>query len=297
MFDWDDLRYFVGVADAGSTLKAAARLGANQTTVARRIAALERALGHQLFERGRAGYRLTEVGQRLLAHARPVAAAASAFAAEAAAARRALSGTVRLTVNEIYSEMMLTPLLAGFKAAHPQVRLELDHAHETRDLGRGEADIALRVATRIEGDALIARRIGEDRWTFYCSAAYAAANGKPRDIDALADHPLVGGGGPGVWDIYGRWLAHHAPGLEPVTLYDSSTGLLAAVRAGLGLAALPCLAVADDPALEPCFASGPVRRALWIVTHERTRQSPHIGAAMTYFGDALVRRAARLGLR
>ncbi|WP_265563562.1 LysR family transcriptional regulator [Sphingomicrobium arenosum] len=297
MYDWDDLRYFLAVAEEGSTLKAAARLGANQTTVARRIAALESALGHQLFERRKAGYRLTQTGARFLDLARPVREAANALAAEADASSRSLSGTVRLSTNELYSEAMLTPLLIAYKKAHPEVRIDLDHSHEARDLGAGEADIALRVAEGMKGDALVARRIGEDRWTFYCSTAYAAANGKPKRFRDIADHPVVGGGGPGIWDVYGRWLELHAPGLEPVMTYDSSTGLLAAVRSGAGLAALPCMAVDDDPQLVRCFSSsGSVSRSVWLVTHERVRHAPHVRSVMDFLGERLTERAKALGL-
>ncbi|MCJ8190291.1 LysR family transcriptional regulator [Sphingomicrobium aestuariivivum] len=297
MYDWNDLRYFLAVAEEGSTLKAAARLGANQTTVARRIGALEAALGHQLFERRRAGYRLTETGTRFLDLARPVRDAADALEAEADASSRTLSGTVRLSTNELYSEAMLTPLLIAYKKEHPDVRIELDHSHEPRDLASGEADIGLRVAEEMKGDALVARRIGEDRWTFYCSRGYAEAHGKPRTFREIPDHPVVGGGGAGIWDVYGRWLEQYAPGLEPVMTYDSSTGLLAAVRSGAGLAALPCMAVDDDPQLVRCFPSGgSVKRSVWLVTHERVRHTPHVRSVMDFLGDRLAERAKALGL-
>ncbi|MCM8557215.1 LysR family transcriptional regulator [Sphingomicrobium sediminis] len=297
MYDWNDLRYFLAVAEEGSTLKAADRMGANQTTVARRIAALEEALGHSLFERRRAGYRLTETGARFVELAKPVREAAEALAADADASSRNLSGTVRLSTNELYSEAMLTPLIIAFKKQFPDIRIELDHSHEARDLAKGEADIGLRVAERIKGDALVTRRIGQDRWTFYCSKAYAEEHGKPTSFRHIPKHPIVGGGGPGIWDIYGRWLEIYAPNVEPVMMYDSSTGLLAAVRSGAGIAAMPTIAVGDDPQLVQCFASGPVRRHVYLVTHERVRSAPHVRAVMDFLGEKLVERATRMGLR
>lgn len=297
MFDWNDLRYFLAVAEEGSTLKAARKLHANQTTVARRITALETALGHQLFERRQSGYQLTQQGEALLDPAQSVRSAADALDAKAKASQREISGTVRLTINEVYSETMLTPILMALKTEFPHIRIELDHSHETRDLAKGEADVSIRVTEKITGDALVARKIGQDTWTFYCSQQYARDHGTPDNIAQIVDHPIIGGGGMGVWEIYGRWLEHHAPDIEPVMTYDTSTGLLAAVRAGAGLAVLPCMAVDDDPGLVRCFPSGKVKRHIWLVTHERVRHAPHVRAVMTFLGDRLVERAKRLGLR
>lgn len=297
MFDWNDLKYFLSVAEEGSTLKAAKALGANQTTVARRVSALEAALDTKLFERRQAGYRITARGSELLALAQEVANAANAFDSAAAAANRSISGTVRLTTNEIYSETVLTPLLLELRAQYPKLKIALDHSHKTRDLGAGEADVGFRVARRISGDAMVARKIGQDRWTFYCSKAYAEEHGLPRRYRDLKDHRLIGGGGPGIWNVYKHWLDNHMPELEPELMYDTTTGLLSAVRAGLGLAVLPCFTVQDDETLVQVFPSGPVERHSWLVTHERVRDEPHVRAVMDYLGDALVERAKRLGLR
>lgn len=297
MFDWNDLKYFLAVAEEGSTLKAAQLLGANQTTVARRVSALEKALDTKLFERRQAGYRLTARGEALKEQACEVAAAADAFGAAAAAANRSVSGTVRLSTNEIYSETVLTPLLLELRDNYPGLRIMLDHSHKQRDLAKGEADVAFRVSKKISGDALVARRLAQDRWTFYGSKTYAEAHGLPKRYRDLAAHRLVGGGGPGIWTVYKNWLDAHMPDLEPDLTYDTTTGLLSAVRAGLGLAVLPCFAVDDDETLVKCFPSGPVERQCWLVTHERVRDEPHVRAVMDFLGDALVERAKRFGLR
>ena len=99
MFDWNDLRYLVAVAEQGSTLKAGRSLRVSQTTVARRLAALEEALGLTLFERRSAGYALTADGEALLRHARQVSAAAEQFTQAAASRTRELGGSVRLTIR------------------------------------------------------------------------------------------------------------------------------------------------------------------------------------------------------
>src|SRR5438874_2135204 len=97
MFDWNDLRFFLAVAREGSTLAAGKALRTSQTTVARRIAALERTLGLPLFEKRQAGYALTPAGEQLLARAGQVERAARGFSEAAAAQGRDLSGTVKIT--------------------------------------------------------------------------------------------------------------------------------------------------------------------------------------------------------
>jgi DNA-binding transcriptional LysR family regulator len=101
MLDWNDLRFFLAVARDGSTLAAARALRVSQTTVARRIAALEEAIGFPLFEKRQAGYALTPAGNDLLARARQVEESANAFAEAAAAQSRDVTGTVKITTEEV----------------------------------------------------------------------------------------------------------------------------------------------------------------------------------------------------
>ena len=102
MFDWDDLRYFLAVAHSGSTLSAGKAERVSQTTLARRIATLESRLGVALFDRHASGYRLTSAGESLVPSAERVRTAVSTFTEEAASQSRNMTGTVRITVDEIY---------------------------------------------------------------------------------------------------------------------------------------------------------------------------------------------------
>src|ERR1044071_511671 len=108
--DWNDLRYFLAVADGGSTLAAGRSLRVSQTTVARRIAALEEALGLPLFEKRQAGYVLMPAGEDLLDRARQVEVAATGFAEAAAAQVRDTHGTVRITTQDIFAVSLLAPM-------------------------------------------------------------------------------------------------------------------------------------------------------------------------------------------
>src|SRR5262245_49708824 len=121
MLDWNDLRHFLAVARTGSTLAAGRELRVSQTTAARRVTALEEELKLKLFERRAAGYRLTPAGEALLAEAEAVEAAAGHFEDAAATQSRDVSGTVKLTVDEIYAVTLLGPILRDLHDAFPAI--------------------------------------------------------------------------------------------------------------------------------------------------------------------------------
>lgn len=292
MFDWNDLRSFLAVAETGSTLAAGKALRVSQTTAARRVAALEEALGLTLFERRQAGYALTPVGEALLEQARSVQASAAAFEGAAAAQGREISGTVRLTTVEIYAVTILSPILRDLHDAHPAILIELDTTDDIRDLASGGADVALRNSISPTGAGLVGRRVASDPWTLYCSRDYAASHDRPRTREDLKRHVFVGGGGDGVWPPYRAWLKQHGLEESVAMHHGSATGLLAAVRDGFGLAVLPSFVADRDPHLVRCLE--PVagdRKGLWLMTHERLRHVPRVRAVLDFLAERLTRLA------
>ena len=293
--DWNDLRYFLAVARGGSTLSAGRELRVSQTTVARRIAALEQTLGLRLFERRQAGYRLTQAGEHLLGQAQEVERAALAFESAADARERDSTGVVRLTTEEIFAITLLAPLLRELHDLHPGILIELDTAQALRDLGSGEADIALRSTSKPQPAGVYARRLCRDDWTLYCSGDYAALHGVPRSVEDLKSHVLVGGGGGNLWRAYAAWIREL--GLEEqVAMHQSSTtGLLASVRSGFGIGVLPCIVGDADPDLVRCL---PPRddhgRAMWLMTHDRVRHSPAVRAVIDFLHERLKRHVQTL---
>ena len=292
MFDWNDLRHFLAVAETGSTLAAGRRLRVSQTTVARRVSALEEALGLVLFERRQAGYVLTPAGEALLGQAGAVETAAAAVADAASAQSREASGLVRLTAGESLAITILPPILRDLYEAHPAIRIELDTSDQMRDLAAGAADVALRTTIHPTGGGLVGRRVAYDDWSSYCSRDYAAAHGLPRSIRELRSHPLVGGGGEGIWQHYLAWLRQHDLEDAVAMHYDSVTGLLAAVRAGFGVAALPCFVADNDPDLIRCLSPRhKEERGIWLLTHERLRHTPRVRVVIDFLAERLARLA------
>ncbi len=293
--DWNDLRYFLAVARGGSTLSASKALRVSQTTVARRISALEEAVGLALFEKRPAGYLMTSSGQELLIHAGAVESAALGFDSAAARSTRDLSGTVCITTEEIFAVTLLAPLLRELHDLHPEIIIDLDSAQAMRDLGAGEADIALRSSKAEQRGGLVGRRLCDDDWTLYCSREYAARHGVPSTLEELKSHALIGGGGGNLWRHYQAWL--QSLGLEHrVAMHHaSSTGLLSGVRSGFGIAVLPCIVADAEPDLLRCLAPPSKHgRVMWLMTHERVRHAPRVRTVIDFLYERLAAHVKRL---
>ena len=295
MLDWNDLRYFIAVAREGSTLGAGRAIRVSQTTVARRIAALELSLGFPVFEKRQAGYALTPAGEQLLERARQVEAAAMAFSEAAAAEKRDTSGTVRITTQDIFAVTLLAPMLRELHERHPEIMIELDDSQDFRDLGEGEADIALRSAIGELGAGVVGRRLGDDNWTLYCSHDYAAQHGVPRTAADLRRHAFIGGGGPKLWRAYSAWL--HDLNLDDRVImhHASAMGMMSAIRSGLGIAVLPCIVADADADLIQCVPPrGDHGRTMWLVTHERLRKTPRVRVVIDFLYERLSRHIRQL---
>lgn len=297
MMDWNDLRYFLAVARDGSTLAAARALRVSQTTVARRITALEEALGVRLFEKRQAGYALTPEGQSLIGQADKVESALNSFADAASAHSRDVSGVVKITTEEVYAITILAPLLRELHEALPDIVIELDTSQSVRDLGAGEADISLR-STKADSQlsaGLVGRQLCIDDWALYCSRDYAARNGVPRNRAQLKKHSFIGGGGGNLWIHYQNWLQQLGLEQQVAMHHATSGGLLSGVRSGFGIAVLPCIVADGDPDLVQCLT--PRRdhnRLLWLFTHERVRHTPRVRAVVDFLYDKLSKHVRRL---
>ena len=205
MMDWNDLRYFLAVADQGSTLAAGRALRVSQTTVARRVAALEEALGLLLLRSARQGIR-ADAGGRGAGRPRPASRGGHrrlrrSFGGPGPRFQRYRSDPRK----EIFANTLLGPILRELHDI-AQVVIEIDTQQELLDLGAGEADIALRSTAGEAPAGLVGRSLCIDDWTLYCSREYADRRGVPRTRKDLLGHAIIGGGGGKLWRHYEAWL-------------------------------------------------------------------------------------------
>lgn len=295
MFDWNDLRLFLAVARAGTTLGAARQLGTSQPTVVRRIGALERSIGLALFDRRRTGYVLNEAGRDLLPLAERVESGIDAICQAIDSRSRRIAETVRVTAAEPLANLFLAPAVVAFRRTHPNIEVQLAISDEFLDLAEGEADVALRATINgLENSELVGRKIGDAPWAVYCSRAYAERSGIPASIEEMEGHAILGSEtSPDAFPAM-LWLEEKAHGARMAWRSNSLASLQAAVRAGLGLATLPCFLGGNDPQLVKCFdADGVKCPELWILAHPRSRALPHV---RTFIGALTAHVLANAGL-
>lgn len=283
VYDWDDLKPFLAVARHGSTVAAAKALGVSQATVHRRLAELERRLGCQLVQRHPGGYRLTKLGTDALARAERVEDAAAAFARQILASKNDLRGIVRLTCPEAFgSRLMRSGLLDRFHAQHPEIAVELALSDRSLDLGKGQADIAIR-AEEPRDPNLFGRKIADSQWAMYASETYVARRGRIERLQDLARHAVVGFDGELADHRAGLWLRSVAPKARIAARCSSLPALLLAARSGSGVALLPTVVGDSEGDLVQVF--GPVREVVtpfYLLMHRDLRRTPHVRALFDF---------------
>ena len=276
--DWGDLRYFVALAKRGTLSGAARDLGAEHTTVARRITALEDALGVRLFERGAKGYALTPEGERIVENAYRIEDEVFGLQRQIASGALGLSGTVRISAPPAFASNFLIPHLAELRRSHPGIILEIAGENHAVSLSRREADIAVRMG-RPEPASVVARQIGRLGYGLYGTRDYLSQVAEPDWVfvayDERLDHTLQQ-----------RWLLSIVDDRPLVFRANDLPGLLAAVTSGIGLGVLPRFLGDSNPTLQrlPMDAS-PAARELWLVVHPDMRRSPRVRAVLDFLAE------------
>jgi DNA-binding transcriptional LysR family regulator len=184
-FDWNRARAFLATADEGSLSGAARVLGATQPTIGRQVTALEEELGVALFERVGRGLNLTPAGLQLVEHVQTMAEAALQFSRVAAGQSLSLDGRVVISAGEVTAAHVLPPIVAQIRAAHPGIEIEIIATNQVSDLGRREADIALR-SFRPSRPDLVARKVRDDMGYLYATPGYLVSIGSPTTLEALS---------------------------------------------------------------------------------------------------------------
>lgn len=283
-FDWNDLRYLLAVFEEGSTLAAARKLKVDQTTVARRVAALEQAMGLTLVERRQSGYLPTEDGIAVLDYAVRMNSVATDLAAQMEQRRRGISGTVRVTMSESVANLYVVPALGRFYEEYPDVRIEIMVEDRRLDLLKGEADIALRSGTIPNDAGLVVRKLQVADWYLYASSAYIARCGMPETIAELCERPVVLCEGSVSQMPAMAWLKETARDAPVGATSSSLTNVVAAVRAGLGIGPLPQLIGDHYEDLHRCLGAIPGSRYdFFMLVRESMRNARRIRAFMDFF--------------
>jgi DNA-binding transcriptional LysR family regulator len=280
---WNDLLYVLAVAQTGSALRAAEKLGVNQATVLRRLDAIEAAAGAQFFERKRSGLKPTEIGRMAAETAERIEREAQALENALAARRRTLAGSVRLTTSFGLADRLVIPGMRTFQALYPSIGVELLIADERLDIARGDADVALRAGSQPEGGGIVAQRLPDVDWAIYCSKSYAAERGMPGNRAALGGHQIVGLDGHVARLPAWQWIKASVPETAVRFRSNSLVNMVSNLKAGLGVGPLPVITGDAEPDLIRCFAPPPeLRSDLWLIVREEIKAQPHVRALIDF---------------
>ncbi len=255
--DWDKLRIFHAVAEAGSFTHAGDVLNLSQSAVSRQISALEEALQVPLFHRHARGLILTEQGEAMNRTVREVFAKLAMTEALLTESKEKAAGRLKVTTTTAFGGAWLTPRLPAFFAAHPDIIIALILEDVDLDLGMREADVAIRMHPPRQPD-LVQRHLADIHMPACASADYLAAHGTPASPEELDQHRLVlfGSYHPPAPDM--DWLAtigkpagqRRTPTLE----VNNLAAMADAVAAGLGIGSLPHYIVNERPSIRKVLA-------------------------------------------
>jgi DNA-binding transcriptional LysR family regulator len=265
--NWDDLRMFVVLAREKTLAATSRRLGVDQTTVARRLRALEESLGAILFERSEGRWRLTSFGLRALERAERIEEDVAGIVRSAEAEAQTVSGVVRLTSVAAINSEYLIHRLPDLYARHPDLVIDLVDSDANLNIARHEADVAIRASRPESGDFII-RKLAVMNFAVYESARPEVVIGRTDWVaynEELAHVPEM------------RWLETHMDAGR-IRLRDSGMGTLCgAVATGIGRGILPCFVGDTHPELRRSAPGDPVlSRDVWLLIHREARESARV---------------------
>ncbi|MBO6521789.1 MAG: LysR family transcriptional regulator [Rhodospirillales bacterium] len=241
--DWDKLRVFHAVAEAGSFTHAGETLNLSQSAVSRQVSALEQSLGTPLFHRHARGLILTEQGETLFDTAHNVFAQLARVQTQLAENKERPQGALKISSTVAFGSVFLASRMKEFVNRFPEIEVSLVLADTELDLSMRQADVAIRLTPPTQPD-LVQRHLMTLHYKVYAAPEYLQQNGMPKNARDLDKHRIV---------VYGEdarppaanlnWLLteHARDGIprKPVLRVNSIYGILRAVQSGLGLGALP----------------------------------------------------------
>ncbi len=279
---WDDLKFVLGLHRAGTLVGAGKLLNVNTSTVGRRIAALEEALGTRLFDRMAGGYRPTAAARRVVACAEEMELQASALERQIRNSDARVEGAVRITALDNFLDHLVVPSLRDLLVPHPGLEVTLESDLRLFDLSRGEADIAIRMAEPTQPE-MVARRLG------LLGTAFYQARGKswPGQL------PLIGLPDSPAHAAYNDFLLERVSGGRIVARANTEARITDLTRQGVGIGFIDCFVGELDAELERLPGFGLKEEPLWAVTHVEMRRSARVRTVLAFLTD-LVSRAPML---
>ena len=288
--DWDKLRIFYAVADAGSLTHAGDTLHLSQSAVSRQIRALEESLNTTLFHRHARGLILTEQGELLFEAASAMAKRLDTAAARIRDSEEEVFGELRVTTTTGFGSLWLAPRLPALYAKYPDLKIDLMLEERVLDLPMREADVAIRMKEPSQAD-LIRKRLMGVRMRLYASPEYLERNGLPERIEDISNHRLICQNPTAAQVGAGAMLVAHLMSYEPRSTLKVNNyfGVLQGVLSGLGIGVLPDYLTQDFPNLQrvmPDVESSEV--PVFLAYPEELRHSKRVSAFRDFVQDEII---------
>lgn len=295
--DWDKLRIFHAVADAGSLTHAGETLHLSQSAVSRQIRALEEALVTTLFHRHARGLILTEQGELLFDATKAMVKRLDAAAARIRDSEDEVLGELRVTTTTGFGTLWLAPRLGKLYAQYPDLRIDLMLEERVLDLPMREADVAIRMKEPSQAD-LIRKRLMVIRMRLYATAQYLDERGRPKSLADLVKHRLICQQTGAAQVAAGARIVNELLAHDPASTLKVNNyfGVLQGVLNHLGIGVLPEYLASDFPHLErvlPDVESDEV--PVFLAYPEELRHSKRVSAFRDFVMDEVIvhRRNAR----
>ena len=279
---WDDLRFFLATAKAGSVSKAANLMRTTQPTISRRVEGLERQLDVRLFVRSPGGVALTAEGERVLEVAHQIEASILDLQISVLSTDRRLSGSVTVSVPDGLATFWIAPRLRGFQERYPDISVEFQTSVQPANVLNLESDISIS-PRRPEAPDLVARKIATFHLVPWAAPDYLERNGTPRSTKELAGHCLLDHDHYHIDDPgYDLWHKLGSSSNRARYRTNSSTAMLSAARSGLGISLFPtyfCTFVTD---LVPLDVNARTSISIWLSYHPDVQQAARVRAVIDW---------------
>ncbi len=288
--DWDKLRIFHAVADAGSLTHAGDTLHLSQSAVSRQIRALEESLNTTLFHRHARGLILTEQGELLFDATKSMNKRLEAASARIRDSEEEVFGELRVTTTTGFGTLWLAPRLPKLYEQYPDLKIDLMLEERVLDLPMREADVAIRMKEPSQAD-LIRKRLMSVRMRLYASKEYLQKNGQINDIEEISNHRLICQSLNSIQVSAGATLVQHLMTYDIPNLFTVNNyfGVLQGILNNIGVGVLPDYVTEDFPDLVrilPDLESGEV--PVFLAYPEELRQSKRISAFRDFVQEEII---------
>lgn len=280
MLNWEDLRYFIAVANTGSLSAAARLLHVDHATVSRRINSLETSLQNQLVDRNSRACYLTPFGQQILDIAIKMEESAFAIQRASLAAKESITGKVIVSAPPVLATHLLAKNLNNFHQRHPNIQISIASQAMRVSLSKREADIALRLVRPTENND-VARKLENMPFALYAHKNYPYRNdplhwGFIGYDSQFSDMP------------HAKWIIEAAKNQRIICEVSDITSQLIAVKSGVGVGSLPCFIGDNEPELQRLQFDGKIYAPeVWLVVHADLRSSPLLRIVLDFMIEVI----------